>query len=807
MKTLANFLQGFPGGLSPCDRLTNCNGPASANARVVLQTLTTSGANVDEVQSVTTTSRAGQTVRGYFLLSFKGQMTRRLAAAISASELEAALEADCPEVGDVTVSRSQRGSAGNYTWWITFASAVGNVLQLQVRDHLRGIGSKVTTATVTEGNTIGGTYRLKFGTNTTADIPVNATADELQEFIESDLTEVRSAHVVRSDTSQACLNGQCANGPNAALGYTYYITIQTDANQQQPTGVANPQYTSELPVVSLVVASTAVTGVGAAVLVSHGHRGMRTSGLPRHMYEGRAAVSLNFGGFGGTGWGAGGMGHSRHCPPRRFVPSHDRLVGGSGGAVGGLIAQQSLSVALPSGRGGNGGAAIEMAAMYDIVIGRHGEINVDGGRGEDALYGGGGGSGGHVVLYAGGVVTIHGNISVKGGNGGSGVGWNSRGGGGGGGGQVVILAQSTTFRDGGRVDVAGGVGGLDEALAVNGTDTFEAGLPILADKLEFKEIVRTTDNVDGADGILLIRSIGGTQYGVDPDNGGAEDTDRALRIQIAETVQTASSVTRTSPFASNGVYLTLPKEANLVFSDRGITASQDLQQSKRLATGDVYNPERPGRFTTYFRVATQGDGGVLTRWGPHFALYEHDVSYPESGHRSQQFGGPGSAGGGRFGNDTVTNEGVGGDASIMIGFAIIDGSFRHGANYRHSPGLMLHHQSPASVAKRGFEYDRWYKLDIFMEWGNQTYRIRIDDETIVYNASFSGSRLRRVGAHLLHTGTMWIDEVYVGPEYTLGFECPRWQEAERPEIWRPIQTGWSMKDVGGPSFDWEITVS
>lgn len=63
---------------------------------------------------------------------------------------------------------------------------------------------------------------------------------------------------------------------------------------------------------------------------------------------------------------------------------------------------------------------------------------------------------------------MHGPVTARGGNGGSGIGYGSRGGGGGGGGRVVGFAQSLSVVDYGVVNVTGGRGGLDEAF-VNDT--------------------------------------------------------------------------------------------------------------------------------------------------------------------------------------------------------------------------------------------------------------------------------------------------------------------------------------------------
>ena len=106
----------------------------------------------------------------------------------------------------------------------------------------------------------------------------------------------------------------------------------------------------------------------------------------------------------------------------------------------------------PTGRGGAGGAAIEIVAANDIIIGQRGVINVSAGDGQAGhVTGGGGGSGGSVVLSAGGLIKNDGLVLARGGDGGLAGDQSSNqdilrkkdnaGGGGGGGGRIVMYAQ------------------------------------------------------------------------------------------------------------------------------------------------------------------------------------------------------------------------------------------------------------------------------------------------------------------------------------------------------------------------------
>ena len=82
--------------------------------------------------------------------------------------------------------------------------------------------------------------------------------------------------------------------------------------------------------------------------------------------------------------------HSSH-PPGPCQQTLFDLVGGSGGSVGGDIPQDVVAFPNPQGRGGDGGGAVEIAAVNDVIIGPSGIISVDGGDAEEGPRGGGGG--------------------------------------------------------------------------------------------------------------------------------------------------------------------------------------------------------------------------------------------------------------------------------------------------------------------------------------------------------------------------------------------------------------------------------
>ena len=173
----------------------------------------------------------------------------------------------------------------------------------------------------------------------------------------------------------------------------------------------------------------------------------------------------------------------------------------------------------------------------------------------------------------------------------------------------------------------------------------------------------------------------------------------------------------------------------------------------------------------FIKIGKLDWGNIENNWGGFFALHEHMT---ESS----------------------------GNSSTLIGVAFIDGAFRHAANFVESPiGPMSKDTTFWPHVRR----ERWYKIDIFINWEKQVYEIRVDDVVAVVDAPFQGSKVSLVGLYNYHSMTTWFDEVYVGPEDTMGFQCPVSLSAgEELHMKRPTQTGWNVADLGPESSEHEI---
>lgn len=100
---------------------------------------------------------------------------------------------------------------------------------------------------------------------------------------------------------------------------------------------------------------------------------------------------------------------------------------------------------------------------------------------------------------------------------------------------------------------------------------------------------------------------------------------------------------------------------------------------------------------------------------------------------------------------------------ILIGVGITDGWFTHEANFYDYPRKRFHEK---------VQTNRWYKVDIFINWKTKTYNVHLNDVEKVYQASFVGETVTALGLYNYHHMATWWDEIYVGIDYTMRFRCP-----------------------------------
>jgi len=192
--------------------------------------------------------------------------------------------------------------------------------------------------------------------------------------------------------------------------------------------------------------------------------------------NGSKGVCASFQGDGGGGAGYGNTGGSSNYASGGISYGTQGNISAEIGSGGGGGASASVGINT-GGNGGNGGALVRLNATYISIFGNITSNGNDGGTGTNnggscgvaGAGGGGGGSGGGIILIGDYINITNANIISMGGGGGgvSGAG-SSAGGGGGAGGRVKIFYEDNFYNTSSSINVSGGIGGTSNCALNNG---------------------------------------------------------------------------------------------------------------------------------------------------------------------------------------------------------------------------------------------------------------------------------------------------------------------------------------------------
>lgn len=715
-------LGGFPGGgfIGSGATNNNRNGPGSTNTRVYVKTLSTIATHVPEIQEIETSAAPGQKLQGHFVIYYKDWQTQPIPYDAHSYEVQKYLETAFHDVGSLHVERDdmleQVPEIGRL-WRVTFATAVGNVPQLRAQSLLTGLASQVVTRTVRDGNQLSGSFQLSYNSVTTRPLPHNISAQDLREALLEDISVLIDAHVSRSDALGQCLQGStlpdetasmattasttedsyqssqwlqpnqrlvddldsvkaypdklCSAGRSATDGYVWKLQFWTRLGNQMPLSPTSPVSQLTDAAAPLTVDGSLLQGTGASAQIVDSQY-----------------FSLAFGGAGASFASPGGSGYDqpyRETIDYAQVYSDEQvsdLLGGSGGAGGGIQPMDVFPVVQPV-LGGAGAGAIFLSAVNDLLIGVNGNISAGGGRGSNGYTAGGGGSGGTILLISGGTIAHHGTVEAMGGHGGSSQ--SCYPGGGGSGGRIAMYAQAYSSWGSGLIQLSGGAS-------------------------------QDSDRV-GSKGSSYIRVLTNLAMRVDPTLGAA-GTFKSLLVDGSETYEVGSQASlhpRSQQVVRNGPRYVLSSAQS-----------------------------RPTRVSYFVRVGNFATGRITTNRGAIFGLHQEagDANASEAAMRNSS-----------------SNKNA-----YLIAIAIINGEFAHEANGFHWP---------RQVFQRKIQPNRWYKLDIFLDWDQRVYSIQLNDVLKVLNAPFLGAVVRSVSLSNFHTMSTWWDEIYIGDNHLMQFGCPR----------------------------------
>jgi len=247
-----------------------------------IQQIRTTATLVREVQTITTYANPGATLAGtgsQFTVTLdttptggsqqtSGVIAYNAAPQVGTYSLYAILQymSNIGNGGIYAVTRSGPDAQQGYTWTVTFAARMGNVPQLTLgSSSLTGTGANIQILTVTDGNVIGGSYKLSFGGFTTPSIQHTASDFDLQQALQS-LPSIGSLDVFRQ-------------GPDYQGGYTWTVTFTSNTNA------------GNIP--AMQVAVNSLTGVGTFVNVTTIRNGNSISGKFNITFN-KSTVAVNF---------------------------------------------------------------------------------------------------------------------------------------------------------------------------------------------------------------------------------------------------------------------------------------------------------------------------------------------------------------------------------------------------------------------------------------------------------------------------------------------------------------------------------
>jgi hypothetical protein len=812
----------------------NVNGPGSGNLRVNSFIIHLTTADIDEIQTISTSARTGQTLTGGFKVSFGQYETPVIPHDASARQMKEILEdnlnlvrpQDLPRqfsrvddrragIGLINVTRSTSTDEMGYTWTITFTTAIGNIPQLRVKNYLQGLNTNVRIKTLVDGNEIGGSFRLSFQGDQTIPISSRETAIGLKAKLLK-LPSVISAYVERNDPTENCDDGLCENGPYQGRGmiWTIYVTTNGPDDNITPTSPTSPAAKEQGVIYRFEADESGLGGINTSIRLSWG-----LAEAPNVMLAYlnlSIPFSLAWGGGGGSYGGQGGVGYSTNPVGANYGDERiSDLLGGSGGCMQAIYPFEINSVrGLVPGFGGHGGGAFEIVAANDIVIGTYGEIIMKGGDGEQTSDGGGGGgSGGSILLAAGGIVVNHGVLDASGGNGGFGGTKNSPifAGGGGGGGRVAIFGQSVINSDG-LMTVEGGQCGVykiaRDEIVIQLNVTFYVYLRGLIDENILVNLVATFINQTIDTRFVTIANV--TVNGI---------YDAFLEYTIL--VKEDSNITTINEQFQQAQGTNL---ADVIINQTWISSVVTdwiIHPVHELMTSCVNHGQNGSLYTEATMTSLMYVRETIAAEGTQKALFFSNIesTFTSSGSQreapfawngpilpfepsqptrvtyySQMESIPGYSQKANFGSlFTLLSRGVEGlNVSSVIGVFIGD-QIRHGANFGSNVDEKFYLKR-MTVIDEYPAFDRWYKVDIHINWINHTYYILLDDLLVVQNQKFVGDDVDGIRLSVTRATNVWFDEIYVGFDNHLSFACPMTvRDGSQSNI--PNQQGWSLDEV------------
>ena len=395
------------------------------------------------------------------------------------------------------------------------------------------------------------------------------------------------------------------------------------------------------------------------------------------------------------------------------------------------------------GHGGKGGKGFTYPPMGEI----YGDANLS------FFYGGSGGSSGLQELNQ---LTMADIFSrARGGSGGGAVelvanndlvlgtraalscdgesGWDnfSTAGGGGAGGSILLSAGGAILISG-NLSARGGSGGnRRDIVQYNSSSTrFSGGggggrLAIYGQSITMDDLIlmdvtggtcqSLTFDCRGENGTVYIQNDLSQRIRIDPNKGGAMNTSSAMIIQG------------------------IPRKKIQRFD--GYFNHSFLQVGPEYVFERL---ERPAHISFFIKIGIPKEN-VTTGWGALFEIRSHTWA------------------------DTFNERGAQVTSAVSL---FVGEKMMHTTNFVYKSSITPNIDTMTAIYNQT-KLGQWYKVDIFLTWDEMVYGISIDDENLGQNNfPFSSNGVKAISVSNIHPEVdVWIDEIYVGDDTRLGFEC------------------------------------
>ena len=360
--------------------------------------------------------------------------------------------------------------------------------------------------------------------------------------------------------------------------------------------------------------------------------------------------------------------------------------------------------------GGSGGA-IGLVEPYDtLMVGMPGRLR-------------GGSGGGAIEIVAVNDIFIGPNseISCNGEDGWRGF---TAGGGGGSGGSILLSAfgvvnvkgilqvkggdGATPLSRGNSPPARQGGGGSGGRIALFGTSVSHRYSDVAGGKCNCLDESSMTA-CTGQDGTLYVERDVSHSISID-ENKGAAGTNHSLHLRPAE-----------------------PELINLWFDPRHHYHDRSIEYS-------FADKEKPGRVSFFVKFEAFNNQRPIEGWGLGIGL-KSEIS------------------------ESMTN--VNESLFLKFGETIKHGFATTGGNEN------IHHNAILSDTTFAVEFDNWYYIDIRLDWMKSLYSIFIDNTKVVTNQNLMIPSIQSFGIFLpISNIDIWIDEIFVGYDATMNFQCP-----------------------------------